>query len=105
MSLLYICNAWASDNDAYRQLTLDGIEYAYNMQIDRATEIFDELIDSDPENPHGYVLQSVNYFYRLQFDEQGLDFEKQFRKHTSEAIKLARRLLSSAERRTDAIFR
>ena len=67
ISLLFICTSWAKDKDTYHQLTLEGIEYGYNMQIERATEVFDKLIKLEPKNPSGYVLQSVNYFYMLQW--------------------------------------
>lgn len=106
ISALLMANiSLTAPNDAsYEQLTQKGIAAAYNLQIDEATQIFNQLITLDPGNPHGHVLQAVNYFYRIQFEEQPQDFEKQFKKHSSDAIGLARRFLSSREHRINAMF-
>ena len=103
ISLLFICTSWAKDKDSYHQLTLEGIEYGYNMQIEKATEAFDKLIKLEPKNPSGYVLQSVNCFYMLQLGGSE-EVEKRFKKLTSKAIKLSKRNLSNKEKRLDALF-
>jgi tetratricopeptide (TPR) repeat protein len=86
------------------ELTRKGLDTAYNLRIGEATEIFDQLIRLEPENPHGYVLQSVNYFYRLKLEDQGARFENDFRKHAALAIKYAKRQLPSGHQRIDALF-
>ena len=96
-------NASASDKNVYHQLSLEGIEYGYNMQIEKATEVFDQLMKLEPKNPLGYVLQSVNYFYILQWG-WSKDVEKRFKKLTSKAIKLSKRNLPDKEKRLDALF-
>lgn len=90
--------------DRYHELSLQGIEHAYNMEIDTATAIFDEIIRMDPDNPHGYILQSVNYFYRFQFEEAGEVYVKQFKRYTAEAIKRSKKRLSNKEKALDALF-
>lgn len=96
-------NAPAPDKNAYHQLTLKGIEYGYNMQIEKAAEVFDQLIKLDPQNPLSYVLQSVNHFYMLQWRASEA-VENKFKKLTSKAIQLSKRNLSKKEKRLDALF-
>ncbi len=102
--LLFNSHSGASDKDTYHQLTLEGIEQAYNMQIDEATGTFEQIIKLDPQNPHGYLLQAVNFFYQSEWAVEKGDFEKKFQKYTSKAIKFSKKNLSKKEKRNDALF-
>lgn len=105
--ILLILTLWGSaksKEDRYHDLTLQGIEYAYNLDVDKATLIFDKIIKFDPNNPHGYVLQSVNYFYRLQFEDSGEEYEKRFKKYAAQAVKLSKKLLANQAKKLDALF-
>ncbi|MFQ5603592.1 MAG: tetratricopeptide repeat protein [bacterium] len=93
-----------ANSDYYNQRTLDGIHLAYNMQFDKATEIFAEIIELDPENPHGYLLQCVNYYYRFQLEENHLEFEKKFLDYSAIALKKSMQQLSDPNRQLDALF-
>ncbi|MFQ5675099.1 MAG: tetratricopeptide repeat protein [bacterium] len=102
--LFLVCYSRAEDkNTTYDQLTRAGLDYAYNLQTDKATEIFHRLIDLEAKNPRGYVLQSINYFYRMQWQESKA-LDKKFKKFSSQAIKVAKKNLSNQETRLDALF-
>jgi len=102
--IIFTLSSAFAREDEYHQLTLKGMELAYDMQIEKATEIFDEIIKLDPKNPHGYLLQSVNYYYRFQLEERHEEFEKKFKKYISDAIKISKKNLFNKQKRLDALF-
>ncbi len=88
----------------YQKLTDEGIELGYNLHFDGATKIFNRLIEMEPEDPRGYLLQSVNFYYRYQLEENHGAFSEQFVKLSKSAIEAAERRLNNAEQKLDAMF-
>ncbi len=80
------------------------MKLAYNLHFDRATETFDELIKLKPDNPRGYLLQAVNFYYRHQLEENSEVFAKQFVKLATTAIERSKSKLGNKEQRLDALF-
>ncbi len=91
-------------NDRYQQLARVGMEHAYQMQTEVATQIFDDIIQSDPDNPQGYLFQAVNFYYRMQFDENPQRFESKFKKLMAQAIKISKRQTAINEKKLEALF-
>jgi tetratricopeptide (TPR) repeat protein len=102
--LLLAPSCISAANGPYERLVDEGIQHAYNMEVEQATQAFNRLIEMDPHNPQGYVLQSVNYFYQTQFQEDNEDAKKQFKKHTGDAVKYAKKRLASEQYGRDALF-
>ncbi len=94
----------AAQDSLKAALTRQGMDYAYNLQSDRASEIFAQLIAGWPDDPHGYVLQAVNYFYRIQIEVDGARYEQPFRNYADAAIKRARDRLGNGPDGEDALF-
>jgi tetratricopeptide (TPR) repeat protein len=82
-----------------------GIELAYNMQLDQAERIFDGLIAQNPDDPQGYVLKSVVYYYRYLLDQGTDEIEKQFIKLAKTGIDRAYKRLARDQNNTDALFK
>ncbi len=81
-----------------------GIELAYNMQLDEAERIFDGLIARNSDDPQGYVLKAVVYYYRYLLDESTAEIEKQFIKLAKTGIDRAHKRLTRDQKNTDALF-
>ncbi len=71
-----------------------GIALAYNMHLDEAERIFDSLIAQNPDDPQGYVLKSVVYYYRYLLDQSTAEIEKQFIKLAKMGIDRAQKTLT-----------
>ncbi|MFQ5648674.1 MAG: tetratricopeptide repeat protein [bacterium] len=93
-----------SSDRNYQELTARGIELAYNLHFDQATETFQDLIELEPDNPHGYLLLTVSYYYRYQLEEHHEKFAKKFLEFSQQAIEHAKRKLGKKEEKLDALF-
>ncbi len=89
--------------DFYR-LSYEGVELAYNMDFDAAIQRFDNVIASDPENPHGYLLKAVCNYYLYLVDMDDEVREKRFQKAVSRAIEVGKKKLRNAPGDIDALF-
>jgi len=98
-----IPNASASDEKT-QKLADEGIRLAYNLDFDEATRKFNQLIELEPENPQGYLLQSVSFYYRYQLAENHKAFGKEFLALSKKTIRKAERLRSAPDRKLDAMF-
>ncbi|MCZ6818631.1 MAG: tetratricopeptide repeat protein [Calditrichaeota bacterium] len=88
----------------YEKLRAQGMDLAYNLRFEQATSLFDQLIQLDPQNPNGYLLQAVNSYYRYQLGENSAVHAKNFLNLAEEAIVAARRQLAKKEHALDAMF-
>jgi len=95
--------ASASDEKT-QKLADEGIRLAYNLDFDKATQKFNQLIELEPDNPKGYLLQSISFYYRYQLGENHKAFAKEFLNLSKKTIRKAERLRSTPERKLDAMF-
>jgi len=89
---------------AYQSLSSAGLDLAYNLQFKEATDVFNQLIRLQPDNPHGYLLQSVNYYYRYQLEENHKVFGKQFQQFVLRAVEKSKRSLTDPDKKINALF-
>lgn len=57
-----LANSNKDELDEFQQLILDDILYSYNKNFNKALEASRLLIDKYPDNPIGYLFQSLTYF-------------------------------------------
>ncbi|MCI0698101.1 tetratricopeptide repeat protein [candidate division KSB1 bacterium] len=103
ISAVHCFSLWAGEPksaDAARH----GIALAYNMQLDEAERIFNGLIARNPDDPQGYVLKSVVYYYRYLFDQSTTEIEKQFIKLAKTGIDRAHKRLAKDQNNIEALF-
>lgn len=93
-----------ASESTYHKLSQEGIELAYNMHFDESTAIFDQLIAMQPDNPYGYLLQSVNLYYRYQLEENPSRFEDAFKKTALNAIEHCKKLLITHENKLEILY-
>src|SRR3990172_1844076 len=102
--MILVATPLAASENTYHRLSQEGIDLAYNLHFDAATAIFDQLIHLEPDNPHGYLLQSVNLYYRYQLEENPEELGKQFQRIVSAAIDRAEKRLHDKSRSLDMLF-
>ncbi len=93
----------ASEN-TYHKLSQEGIQLAYNMHFDKSTEIFNTLISMQPDNPYGYLLQSVNLYYRYQLEENSSHFEEAFKQMAFNAMERSKKQLATRSNKLDILY-
>ena len=57
-----------AQTDSTHQLILKGIDFASTLKYEEAIEVFDKIIQLQPENPRGYFLKSATYFWIFSTD-------------------------------------
>ncbi len=102
--VLLFCFSVQASEDRYKTLTSAGLDHAYNLHFDEATDIFTQLIQLQPDNPRGYLLQSINFYYRYQLEENHENFARQFLYFSQKAIATAKRVASRDTEKLDALF-
>jgi tetratricopeptide (TPR) repeat protein len=103
ISAIHCFSLWAGEPKSAATARY-GIELAYNMQLDEAERIFDGLIAENPDDPQGYGLKSVVYYYRYLLDESTAEIEKQFIKLAKTGIDRAHKRLARTRNDVDALF-
>ncbi|MFQ5443928.1 MAG: tetratricopeptide repeat protein [Nitrospinales bacterium] len=103
LALILTPHSRASES-AYTDLASEGIELAYNLHFDAATDVFDQLIERFPEHPRGYLLRSVVFYYRTQLEEDHDRFSLKFLQAATDAISVAKKTLAQGGDRREALF-
>ncbi len=104
VSVFVVTAPGASTDGDYERLSAQGINLAYNLKFDEATNIFQNLIRLQPDNPHGYLLMTVNYYYRYQLEENHQKLADKFNHYSKKAIERAKSQLRDPEHQVDALF-
>jgi hypothetical protein len=104
ISAIRFFSLWAGEPENVDAARL-GIALAYNMQLDEAERIFDSLISRNPDEPQGYVLKSVVYYYRYLLDQSTAEIEKQFIKLAKTGIERAHKRLARDQKNNENVFR
>ncbi len=94
--LLFTLSPAFAGPDQYHRLAREGIALGHNMQIDKAEEIFNEMIALDPDHPLGYLAQALINLYRYRLEERHKANAQKFKENREKAIKLSKKTLSKA---------
>jgi len=100
---LFVTNIGAQDSTALA-LALRGIELGTNLQYEESYEVFQKLIDLEPNNPRGYFLRSAIYFWMFSEDMKNEEVGNKFRDYSYEAVEIAEAKLEEDENDIDARF-
>ncbi len=103
-SCLLLGSALASQDSQAHQLALRGIELGTNLKYKEAYEVFQQLIQLEPENPRGYFLRSAIYFWMFSEDIKNEEVGNKFRDLSYEAVEIAEAKLEKDENDIDARF-
>ncbi|MCB9512080.1 MAG: tetratricopeptide repeat protein [Deferribacteres bacterium] len=93
----------AQDNQVY-QISFEGIDYAYNMEFDKALNRFDAIINIDPQNPHGHLLKAISHYYLYLVDMENKSAESSFRELAATTSEVAQKRLQRNRDDQDAMF-
>jgi tetratricopeptide (TPR) repeat protein len=105
ISTLFILTNFLSAQDSTAlNLALKGIDLGTNLHYKEAYEVFQELIELEPENPRGYFLRSAIYFWMFSEDMKNEEVGNKFRDYSYEAVEIAEAQLEKNEDDIDARF-
>ena len=63
LSLLFVNTSLRAQETSALNLALKGIDLGTNLHYKESYEVFQKLIELEPENPRGYFLRSAIYFW------------------------------------------
>ncbi|MFQ5627597.1 MAG: tetratricopeptide repeat protein [bacterium] len=101
---LFCSRDLSAQDESIHQLSFEGIDYAYNMEFDKALDRFDAIIDLDVANPHGHLLKAVSHYYLYLVDMDDKQAEEDFKKLAIKASEIAKRKLQGNRDAVDALF-
>ena len=93
-----------AQTDSTQQLIIKGIDFASTLQYEKAIKVFDQLIQSEPENPRGYFLKSATYFWIFSTDMHNESVGDTLKELSLQAIDVAENRLDDNENDIDALF-
>jgi tetratricopeptide (TPR) repeat protein len=93
----------AQETDALN-LALKGIDLGTNLHYKESYEVFQKLIELEPENPRGYFLRSAIYFWMFSEDVKNEEVGDKFRDLSYEAVEVGEARLEKNENDIDAMF-
>jgi len=93
-----------ADDNAIKKLALEGIDYAGNLKYDQAAQVFDKIIEMQPDNPQGYFLKSAVYFWMFSADMHNEELGNKFKEFSDQAVDVAEKRLEENENDLDALF-
>lgn len=79
-------------NNQIKNLVKTGLNYAYNFQIEKAFDVFDDIIKKYPNEPEGYHYKSTIYLWFYLSNNEAQNFNN-FMSLSNQAIELANQKL------------
>jgi tetratricopeptide (TPR) repeat protein len=101
--LLLVQLVQAQDSTALK-LALKGIDLGTNLRYSESYEVFQQLIELEPDNPRGYFLRSAIYFWMFSEDMKNEEIGNKFRDYSYQAVEIAEAKLDKDENDIDARF-
>jgi len=89
--------AETTDWEKVHESTLRGIHLLYNLEIDRAEEVFDSVSRMAPGDPRGSFFQSIVHFYLYSLNRDQKELSA-FLRESDEVIAICENLLDRNER-------
>jgi tetratricopeptide (TPR) repeat protein len=93
-----------AQTDSTHQLIINGIDFASTLQYEKAIEVFDKIINLQPENPRGYFLKSAAYFWIFSTDMHNEAVGDTLKEWSLRAVEVAENRLNVNENDIDALF-
>lgn len=101
----FTCTAFSQSIDwtKVHDLTIQGIDQLYNLEMERAERTFDQVISLAPKDPRGYFFKGMIYFwtYSLNKDEKAYN---RFFDLSENVIDICERELDNDEQNATATF-
>ena len=94
----------SADDSTALKLALKGIDLGTNLQYKESYEVFQQLIELEPDNPRGYFLRSAIYFWMFSEDIKNEEVGNKFRDLSYEAVEIAEARLEEDENDIEARF-
>lgn len=85
------------------ELTVEGINQVYNLEMERAEKTFDEVIAMAPKDPRGYFFKGMIYFWTYTLNKNELAYNRFF-ELSDRVIALCETELQRNENNALAIF-
>lgn len=93
-----------AQTDSTTQLILKGIDFASTLKYEKAIEVFDKIIELEPENPRGYFLKSATYFWIFSTDMHNEAMGDTLKEWSLKAVEVAEKKLAANDKDIDALF-
>jgi len=90
-------------NNQIKNLVKTGLNYAYNFQIEKAFDIFDDIIKKYPKEPEGYHYKSTIYLWFYLSNNETQNFNN-FMSLSDQAIELANQKIKDEKDIEDSKF-
>ncbi len=90
-------------NNQIKNLIRTGLNYSYNFQIEKAFDVFDDVIKKYPKEPYGYHYKSVIYLWFYLSNNETQDFNN-FISLSNQAITLANQNIEQEKDIEDSKF-
>ncbi len=92
------------DDPEIQRLGDQGLQYLYNMKMDEANAIFDEIESRYPDHPIGPFLKALITWWQILPDLAVEDYDEEFERQMQEVIDRCERLIDEERYEFDAIF-
>ena len=92
MSLLIILlsSSLVAQDSTALALAVKGLDLGSNLHYKESYEVFQKLIEIEPDNPRGYFLKSAIYFWMFAEDVKNEEVGDNFRDLSYEAVEVAK---------------
>ena len=97
-------NTSVLDDSLVRSQAKEGLDLLYNMQFDKAANIFSKIDRRYPKHPVGPFLKALNTWWQILMDLQETEHDEAFYAAMEEVIDRSDRLLDRDEDNLDAMF-
>jgi tetratricopeptide (TPR) repeat protein len=77
-------------------LTIQGIDYLYNMEFDKAENKFKEIKNDVPNDPRGYFFNAIQYYFLYSIERKREYFDKFF-EQSEKVISICEKLIDQNE--------
>lgn len=104
--LLLVCASAASqsnDGVTVHNLTVQGIDQLYNLEMERAEQTFDEVIRLAPNDPRGYFFKGMIFFWIFTLNKSETSYDRFF-ELSEKVIDLCDKELERDEKNAQAAF-
>ena len=102
--LILFCSSLSAQDSTALALALKGIDLGTNLHYEESYEVFQKLIELEPDNPRGYFLRSAIYFWMFSEDIKNEEVGNKFRDLSFEAVEIGEAKLEENENDIDAMF-
>lgn len=104
ISLILVSSALMAQDSTAHALAVKGLDLGSNLYYKESYEVFQKLIELEPDNPRGYFLSSAVYFWMYTEDLKNEEVGDKFRDLSYEAVEVAEAKLEVNENDIDAMF-